>query len=161
MPHHETASSVEQPGSSAVPTAFLRRTSILQWAMTAVVAACVILIGSLWWSSPKLTSMNQADDHEITCPALGAPLGTGGSVDDYRIGSAELDDAVDHYVATIGSTPGSEEAVLIEQNARAALREGCAGVLQDRQTGIMVTLGVALGAGLVLTRRSSARANSH
>ncbi|WBL19694.1 hypothetical protein [Citricoccus sp. NR2] len=158
MPHPETAPSAERPVNSAESSAVRSRASILPWAMSAVIVACVILIGYLWWSTPTLTSMNQADDHEITCPALGAPLGTGGSVDDYRIGSAELDDAVDHYVATIGSTPGSEETVLIEQNARAAISEGCAGVLQDRQTGIMVTLGAALGAGLVLTRRPQVRA---
>lgn len=158
MSHPETVSPTEQRERNTESAGSRRQRSIVLWAMSAIIVACVILIGYLWWSTPTLTSMNQADDHEITCPALGAPLGTGGSVDDYRIGSAELDDAVDHYVATIGSTPGSEESVLIEQNARAAISEGCAGVLQDRQTGIMVTLGVALGAGLVLTRRPQVRA---
>lgn len=62
--------------------------SPLGWAMSAVIVACVILVGYLWWSAPSLTLMNQAHDREVTCPALGAPLGTGGAVNDYRIGDA-------------------------------------------------------------------------
>lgn len=153
MSHPETVSPTEQRERNTESAGSRRQRSIVLWAMSAIIVACVILVGYLWWSAPSLTLMNQANDREVTCPALGAPLGTGGAVNDYRIGDAELDSAVEYYVSAIGSTPGSEGAVVIEQNARDAILEGCAGVARDRQTGIMVTLGVALGAGLVLARR--------